>query len=178
MSLIKLIKEDSNIIICGKRNSGKTYLAKYFTKCFFSDQKIDYAIVISPTLFNGSWDCIPKKYHYSPKQAQIALQKILSFQKLHFEEDIHALVIIDDSLGKINFNCPFYDNLYSIARHYNITLITISQYIFKISPLIKTNADFVCIFKQYGERFLTGIHQVFFSFMKKQEYMSYIKDKT
>ncbi len=44
---------DSNIFIIGSRNTGKSYFTRYILKYLFIAKKLNYTIIISPTLYNG-----------------------------------------------------------------------------------------------------------------------------
>ncbi len=169
---------DSNIFIIASRNTGKSYLARYILKCLFITKQLKYVIVISPTLYNSFQNCIPKNYQYDPKNAEIAINKVLDFQKKHIHENIHAAIIIDDAIGLINFNTPWINNLFTTARHPKITIITISQYVYKLTPTLHANSDYVFILKTKGERSLLGIYKNYFSDWNYQEFLTYIKENT
>lgn len=177
-TITDLLKQDININILGKRNTGKSHLTKYIIKNLFIKSMIDYVIVISATLYTGYWDCIPKKYQYYPKDAEIAIKKVLTFQKAHKNENIHALIILDDCLGGIKFNDNFYTSLYTTCRHAKTTIITIAQYPKKLPPLIRDNADFLFILKQNGKDALESIHLDYFYFMSNEQFFKYINDNT
>src|SRR5271156_1373296 len=124
--IAELLRLDINILIIGASNSGKTYLSKYIVKSLFGN-KVDYFIVISPTIYNGDWDCIPPQYQFAPqdeKTIENAIQNVINYQIKHIKDDIHVEIIIDDSIGAIKFNSPFFTKLYAY-RHPKITLITI-----------------------------------------------------
>lgn len=177
-SITDYLKVDSNIYFIGCRNTGKSYLARYILKCFFYKNLLSYVIIIAPTLYNGFWNCIPKKYQYNPTDAENAINKVLNYQKSHINDNIHACIIIDDSIGLLKFNQPWVDNLYTTCRHCKVTIITISQYVYKITPTMHANSDFVFILKAKGERSLLGVYKNYFADWAYNKFIEYIKKNT
>ena len=111
--------------------------------------KLDYGIVISMTSFTGSYDQIPKKYRYE-YYYKFIIENLLKFQKQQIEKNVktNCFLIINDGIGSVNFNSKIMDKFFTIYRYYNISLLIMTQYIYKIPLTLRECVSFLCIFKQ------------------------------
>ena len=143
------VKIPFSMIVVSKRNSGKSYLTKHLSKTFMIDNKLfDYIVLFSSTAhLSKDFDCLPKKA-IQEEFSTAKVNKILDFQKVSKESKNpkQCLIILDDTIGaKIDpsFKTNL-DILFSRGRHYNISIIFISQYIKNyISTTIRNNIDYL-----------------------------------
>jgi hypothetical protein len=143
------VKIPFSMIVVSKRNSGKSYLTKHLLKTFMIDNKLfDYIVLFSSTAhLSKDFDCLPKK-SIQEEFSTAKVNKILDFQKVSKESKNpkQCLIILDDTIGaKIDpsFKTNL-DILFSRGRHYNISIIFISQYIKNyISTTIRNNIDYL-----------------------------------
>ena len=57
------IKSSSTIVICAKRNEGKSVLAKHLLCKLVQQDKVDLVYLFSPTeKLSHSFDCVPKDF--------------------------------------------------------------------------------------------------------------------
>lgn len=151
---VSKVKDDKVIVILGKRGTGKSYLTR---DILYHHRNIPVGTVISPTEnanhFYG--DFVPKifihdEYHPTITHNFMKRQKKMK-KKIDKGENIdnRAFLILDDCL---------YDNswkqdksireVFFNGRHWKILAIFLLQYPLGISPQLRTNIDFVFIFRE------------------------------
>jgi hypothetical protein len=160
------------VIITASQGSGKSHLMKYIISQH--KQKLKYGIAFSHTAFNeGNLSYIPKKYIFAQYQPD-KLQNLMKIQEsLPQGKRPLAFVILDDCLFDSWVNCKHFNRLMTQLRHYNILVIITTQYVNKISTMIRENAFQVCIFASDTERSLKSLYE---SYGQKFEKFSDFKD--
>jgi len=152
---MNMIKDDSVVVLIGKRNTGKSYLTK---DMLYYKQDLPAGTVISPTenanRFYG--DIVPPIFihdEYEPKITNefIKRQKQLKKRITGGESDIdnRAFLIMDDCL---------YDNdwkkdkvireIFMNGRHWGIMFILSMQYAIGIPPNLRSNIDWVFLLRE------------------------------
>jgi len=154
-----VIKPDSVITLCGKRGSGKTYLLR---EILSYHKSIPAGIVISPTEQANQFfqKFIPNfliydEYHpdiiqkFLDRQIKINKDRNDQIKKYGYSDiDPRAFLILDDCLYDKSW--PNDKNIRSIfmnGRHYNIFFIVTMQYCLGLPPILRSNVDYVFIFK-------------------------------
>ena len=133
-------------LIISKRASGKTFLCNYLLHHFNESKRFDYVVLFSQTShISGDFKCIPKKQHFQKFDNEI-VNKIFKFQEKYknTKKPKNCLIIVDDCIGAVNNDFKvLLDKIYTLGRHYNISIITLCQ-IGKnvITPSIRNNCDF------------------------------------
>jgi hypothetical protein len=144
------LKNHGLYIICGPSNSGKSNTIKNIVKT--NCKRFHRIIVISSTsMQNSEYDYLPSKFVHSDYSQEI-ISNIVDVQKLN--SHLHCLVILDDSVGVIDFNSKLLRNLWTLLRHYNLTFIISIQYLKSITPLMHNNCVslFVTKIKEHSLR--------------------------
>lgn len=139
----------ANILFIGMTGSGKTYLFKQLYSKWKSEIKLTY--LISPTApYSGDYDgLIDDQYILTDmKLAKSKIQEIFEFcksQKLK-RKNFQVMLIIDDSLGVINFNEDYFANMMATSRHVNLTIVLMMQNLTKyLSPTLRNNLSYIYI---------------------------------
>ena len=143
------VKLPFSMVIVSKRNSGKSFLTKYLLKMFMMDNKLfDYIVLFSSTAhLTKDFECLPKK-SILEDFSTTKINKILEYQKKAKDSNKpkQCLIILDDTIGQkldITFKTNL-DLIFSRGRHFNISIIFISQYIKNyISATIRNNIDYL-----------------------------------
>jgi hypothetical protein len=54
------------------------------------------------------------------------------------KQNIHcpALLVLDDCIGSANFRSPLWERLVTTCRHPNITIIVVTQHIYRLPPTL------------------------------------------
>ena len=104
------IRPSSTIVICGKRNEGKSVLAKWLLYNLVQQQKVDIVYLFSTTEhLSHSFDCVPKEF-VIPTFDIPFMEKIISSQEKEIikmaqgKDDPNIkqiLFIFDDMLGSV-----------------------------------------------------------------------------
>lgn len=180
---------DSTVTIYGKRRTGKTVFIKYLLQFF--KHEIPWGWVFTLTKFNSQYGTIfPEEYIFSDFDAD-KLNKIMKRQKLflkkYFEQIENgnqdpinpiAVVIWDDYMGNdVRFNKMLHRYYYT-GRHYATFNIFATQYVCETPPAIRTNTDFAVIFNTDHRPSLELYAENFAGKMKKNDFISFIKDCT
>ena len=152
---MNMIKDDSVVVMIGKRNTGKSFLTK---DLLYHHQDLPAGTVISPTEHANKFysNIVPPIFIFSEYEANITnefmkRQKTLKKRIMNGESDIdgRAFLIMDDCL---------YDNdwkkdkiireIFMNGRHYNIFFLLLLQYAIGIPPNLRTNIDWVFILRE------------------------------
>ena len=139
---------NKTILAVGKRRSGKSELVRYLVK----NEKDEFKkiFVFSPTeavhTFYGDFvdkDCIYHTYEDGLIDKMIEKLSVANANK-NSSNASHVLVILDDLINDIDFHhANGLKKLFSRGRHVFITTIVISQYIYAVPPIVRTNADYI-----------------------------------
>ena len=152
-------KINSSIIIVGKSGSGKSVLLHNLLtrKEFYNKYEyFDKIILISPT---AEQDDVQKSLEIPEScvftnldEATVALRKIEEFQEAEIKKKGSAkakkfCIILDDCVGNKKFmNSPEFISCFIKARHYNATVIFLSQHFKRLPKVCRSQASFLCFF--------------------------------
>ncbi len=70
-----------------------------------------------------------------------------------------AFLILDDLLSQKAFSSQTFINLSTQFRHFNISIIISTQYIYRLSPTFRESASHAVIFKQTTMRSITALYE-------------------
>lgn len=152
---MNMIKDDSVVVMIGKRNTGKSFLTK---DLLFHHQDLPAGTVISPTENANKFysDIVPPIFIHDEYEAKITQefmkrQKTLKNRIMCGEKDIdgRAFLIMDDCL---------YDNdwkkdkiireIFMNGRHFSIFFLLLMQYAIGIPPNLRSNIDWVFLLRE------------------------------
>jgi len=153
---MSMIRDDSVVVLIGKRNTGKSYLTK---DLLFHHQDLPAGTIISPTENANKFytDFIPPIFihdEYEPKITDEFIKRQKNLKKritVNGEKDIdnRAFLIMDDCL---------YDNdwkkdkvireIFMNGRHWGIFFLLSMQYAIGIPPNLRSNIDWVFLLRE------------------------------
>lgn len=145
---LKWFEFPGTFLIIAKRYSGKTHLLKWM----FSQihKQFDLGIIVSKTAkATGEWDIINSKYLLSNYEESV-IEGLYNYCDLRKRQGkpVKMFMIFDDIVGYVNLKTNFMATLITTARHIGISLFFISQKMTDtIPPVLRTNSDYVFIFK-------------------------------
>jgi len=180
MSLPK-VDLPANVLFCGMTGSGKTYCFKQmYAKQWKKQVKLTY--VISPTApYSGDYEGIVDD-QYILSNISIAKAKIIEIfefcktQKLK-NKNYHVMLVIDDSLGVINFNEDYFCNILATSRHVNLTVVLMMQNLTKfLCPTLRNNLSYIFI-NRLADSNIECLYQLCGCWESKREVKSYLRDK-
>jgi hypothetical protein len=171
------IKIPSVIILAGKPQSGKSYLIKYF---MYEHRKVfDYGIVLTKTKFNDGYNYIPSNYIH-PDYDDTKIKSLMKIQADLHHKGVkkNAFIILDDCLTS-ETNSQTFTDLITQHRHYNITVIISTQYIYKINPTIRECTNYAIIFRPSTDRSIKALFESYGShFNKLDDFKKYVIENT
>ena len=139
---------NKTILVVGKRRSGKSEGVRYLVKNELNEFK--KVFVFSPTeavhTFYGEFvdkECIYHTYEDGLIEKMIERLSVVNANK-NKDNPNHVLIILDDLINDLDFHhANGLKKLFSRGRHIFITTIVISQYIYAVPPIVRTNADYI-----------------------------------
>ena len=164
-------------IISGKPKHGKSWLIKFFM--YVHREMYDYGIVMTKTKFDNGYDFIPSKYIH-PDYDKEAITALMKIQADLVEKGIkkNAFIIFDDCLSK-EFDSQLFTDLITQHRHYNITVIISTQYIYKINPTIRECTNYAIIFRQSTDRSIQALYESYGAHFKREDdFKNYLMEHT
>ena len=141
---------NNTVVICGMRRSGKSELARILVMNEIS--KFHHIFAISPTnkcnnFYNEFVDEKNIILNYSGEWVD---QLFLKMEELNLGKNknsagiIHTLLIIDDSASNEGFKSNnSLERLFTIGRHYHISVLLICQRIKSLSTTCRINTNFL-----------------------------------
>ena len=141
------------IIICAKRNSGKSYLCRYLV--MENQGNFNEIFVVSLTEdYNNFYKSFVKTENiftiFQNEWLEAFFQKLKNMAKTNNNKKI--CLILDDCGSNIDFKKnSVIESFYTLGRHINLTIIINAQYIYQVSPAIRNNADYIMIGQQNSQ---------------------------
>jgi hypothetical protein len=167
------------MVVCGKPKSGKSHLIK----CVLHKIRklYPYGLVFTKTSFTQGYDFVPKQFIHT-KYNPVALENLLTIQRSNRTAEgasIHnALILFDDCLDGAAFKSQLFTDLCTQYRHYGISLIISTQYIYKIPPTLRETAKYAAIFRQSAYKTIEACYESFGQHFTKDEWRSYLMHNT
>jgi hypothetical protein len=180
---------DAAVVILGKRRTGKSHTA--MGMCDLLKDRYPTVVVSTGTKFNGFWQrIIPEEYVHEgfdedlinklmeTQEARIQKKRLeramlpIEQQKQAEDEDqsLNLLYILDDVASEAHLHSSHaLGALYTKGRHYKISPWLLSQYIYAMSPAIRSNTDFAFILHQSQRRSKDAIGDEFLSQIPRRD---------
>lgn len=167
-SISAILSFPSLILMISAPGQGKSYTTKFILNSLAEEGKLNHVMVFCNTLEDNEYDFIPQDYCYSIYNEE-KIQTLLDFQKQNGGKNAPpAVLILDDVLGKVDFNSTTFQALVSEYRHYNLTVIICVQYLKAMkSPLIYECTRYAFIFYTESEKIIKVLYEYFGSGISK-----------
>ena len=152
--------------ILGACNSGKSHFIKYLIKRY--KKKIDVVVVFTTTGFNGNYKYLSeygiKNYLIDPLNLAKDLLKIMNKQKKYLLQGLkpNVVLVFDDVMGSINPYDKKLQMIISSFRHYETSLVYVSQYASCIPTYIRELSYYSIIFNQTTIKSLKSVYENYF----------------
>jgi len=149
--------------ILGYCGTGKSHLVKYIIK--ENLDKIDYVIVITSTKHNNQYTYLgehgmPNKI-LGPLDLDKKIAMIMNKMKKNFDK-YHVMIVFDDVMGSIKEYSNKMNALLSTFRHYNLSIIFVSQYAAKVPTYIRELTYYCFTFDQKSKKSLENVYDSYF----------------
>lgn len=147
-------------LICGAPGSGKSHLIKYMCGLLHRQNKFDYVLVLSGTPFNEFYQQFINP-HFIHMYSDVVLNNMMQLAIRGKPDGYKWLLIMDDCIGSANFNMGLFKKLITCYRHYNISILLVSQYCNSVPPVIRTCAMMAFVFGQTTKRGIDAVYESF-----------------
>lgn len=91
-----------------------------------------------------------------------------------------AFIIFDDCLDQYQFTSPLFTDLITQYRHYHISVIIATQYVYKTPPTVRECSQYAVLFRQTTERSINAIHESFGEMFSssQNEFSKFLQENT
>ena len=151
-------------LFVGAKHSGKTQCIKYVCRAYA--HIFASIIVFCPTALTGAYDFLPKKAVFEDYDPEV-MRGIMARQEEYSRsgKKVHVLCIFDDALSSETIawekrKQSELSRLWSANRHWNLSVIVVTQSLKRVPRLLRDNIDFACIFRVMREAY-AGLYEVF-----------------
>ena len=172
------IRSPSLNVVAGSCGLGKSHLVRYLAYTLAVQKKIDYAVYFSMT--PEELDYVPPDFvHFSFDEGKLA--DLMRLQKRLKSEGRprSCLLVFDDCLGAVNFGSRLMTILVSQFRHYGLTVVFSTQYLYKIPPLLRECATYAFIFRQSTLRSIQAAYDSYGQrYRSLQEFKTHLERST
>lgn len=167
------------VCLTGKTNSGKTYFARWLL--YLLADKIDELYILCPTMDPNSWkDLTTAKHIYSDYNVNI-IQDIIDNQRKLKEKGRpmkQVMILLDDCVFNFKKEDKVLSALFIKGRHYNISVMIISQKFRLLNNVIRSNVELVIVAKVVNQKEKDAIFQEYSTQGSKNEFIQLITDTT
>jgi len=167
-------------IFVGAKHSGKSACIKYVCRAYASVFHQIYVFV--PTKLNGFYDFLPSKYVFDDYRPEV-MREILANQEAYKSagKTVNTLCVFDDIIGSetINFEKRTHNELnrvFCANRHYNLSIIVVTQSLKRVPRILRDNIDAACIFRCMRQAY-EGLYETF-GHMDKKAFYKFLEEGT
>jgi hypothetical protein len=154
----------SIILLCASSKSGKSHEIKNIIYTACKQGRFSYGLVFSASAFNSDYSFMSEEYVHGMWDKAV-LKRFIEGQKVQIQRygaAKPAFLVLDDMVGSIKWNSDFMRSFITRFRHYNLTVVIASQYIYAIPPIIRECVTYAIIFKQMNKRSIDALKDTFF----------------
>ena len=148
-------------LFLGRRNTGKSTLMIHLLRTLAKAQKFAWVCVYSSTSFTGQWAAIVGESNveavFDTEELEAILESQASIRSRGGKNE--GLVILDDCLGSVSFQNDLWTRIASSGRHYGLTFWVSAQHLFKLPPVVRSNADYTYILGVQPDRVVKALHE-------------------
>ena len=161
------IKIGGLAVWCARRGSGKSTMMRYVVDKLLSGGQYEWVKVCCPTAhLNGDWNHVGAKHIQTTNLEKYieGLYKRQADAKSAAKRDkkpftSRGVLILDDMVGAVGFNSRLWAKISTTGRHYGITTLFAVQYWKSIPPVIRTQADLVCLMGHISDAVVKAIYE-------------------
>ena len=166
------------LTIYGSPGSGKSHLIRHLLHQLYSN--LDIIFVFSGSYFNNFYQTFIDD-EYVTAFSEDRLKRILHMAKDLKSKGVNKqfVLVFDDCLGSTNWNNKTFNYMVNNHRHYNISLIIVSQYAKKIPPNFRENSMYAIVFAQRSRDAFEALYHSFGQdFSKLSEFKAFLTQHT
>lgn len=155
------------ISILGSCGSGKSYSIKYLLKV--NRDHFNYVIIFTSTGFTNSYNYLNEygvnSTTFNTMDVERKIKSIMIRQKKYKQAgyNFNILIVFDDIMGAVKPYSNELKLLLSTYRHYNISIIFVSQYANSIPTYIRELSSYALVFNQFTLPSLKACYSSYFA---------------
>lgn len=133
------------IIVTGKTNTGKSFYVEHGILRYMK-HSLDRLYIICPTSTEEDFAHLTKKKRIFTEYDPMIIQIIIAKQKKRRDKKkppLSVMVWLDDLAGMVNKNDPMIKALFTQGRHYDISVIFVTQKFNLTDSSLRVNADYI-----------------------------------
>ena len=160
-------------ILYGQRRTGKSTWLVWFLWCM--QGRFDHVVCFSATNFTGTYTRVmnPKLCYNSYDEEVLA--SVLRIQAANPEKRV--MVILDDVLDQENLlrKSQALKSLFTMGRHYNISVVVCTQYPKCLPPSWRRNVDFACLFYCFSRENADLFYKEYGMMLSRNQFMDILR---
>jgi hypothetical protein len=159
---IATLKPHCIMMLLGKRNTGKSVLAKFVLANF--PHKFDYGIAFTPTESSAAMfaEFMPRSCIYDAMRPDV-LETMMAHQRAAGDKKRSLFCVLDDCMyDKAAMRDKAVRDVFMNGRHQKITLILTSQYLMDLTPDLRNNVDYAFCLRDNVVSSRTKLYSAFF----------------
>jgi hypothetical protein len=167
------VPDSFSAILYGQRRTGKTTWLTWFLYCM--QGKVDHVVCFSSTNFTGHYGQYMNPDLCYDSFNEDVLQKVLDIQAATpAGQRKRVLVILDDVLDqeKELRQSTSLKALFTMGRHYGISVVVTTQYAKCIPVGWRRNVDFACVFYTFSRDMCDIYHKEYGMLLNKNQFFS------
>jgi energy-coupling factor transporter ATP-binding protein EcfA2 len=169
-------KQHANVLICSKKNSGKSILAKHLLSVLLQQHDYNRIVVFSATAKfsqNESFGFINHQLIFETVDDNV-LEQIIKHQKQKIKSGNPSSIILVFDDVYLDVKSKVLQRLFCINRHLNIAIILITQYSKTMfsSTVIRSNIDYM-FWSNVSQQSLDGLYHSVFTKMSLKEFYNF-----
>lgn len=147
-------------LVSGPKASGKTHLISTLMYSLSKSKKIHHIRVICPTAqYNNSYSFLPPQHVITTYSEPVIEDYLKEQQDLITSGTVReAVLILDDCIGSTNFKTSMWERLATTCRHPHLTVIVVTQHIYRLPPCLRENADCAFILRTLSDKNVEGLY--------------------
>lgn len=159
------LKPNRNILIVGKKGTGKTVLMRYLLSKMTT--RFDYVMGMTPSASSAE-----VMRSFMPSSAifgeydESAIERLVASLRSLTDSGVkkHVLLLLDDcAYDKKIFKSKVMRYIFMNGRHINLTFVCLMQYVMDMPPDLRTNVDYVFALKENALNNRVKLYTNFFS---------------
>jgi hypothetical protein len=176
-------EQHSSFCLLSSRKSGKSFMIRNLVYLLFKQKKIDTIYIFSKTAhldsFYLSW--VDKNYIFPLEMIQPMINFLFKIQEslLKKNQKLQNICIVLDDIDCSAKTDRELEQVYTLGRHYNMTVILSAQ-IGKqgVSNLIRNNCQYTFIRKLSAETIMSSVYESFMNspFDKRHDLLMFVKE--
>jgi hypothetical protein len=141
------LPDNFSMLVYGSRRAGKSTMVRYIVESNNLNDKFDHIVCISTNhdTLNEMSEYISGNLQYSEFNPTVLKNLCKISEECEVNNKAKKFLIILDDINNDARNDKTINNIYATGRHFNASIIIISQHVTSLSPNTRNNSDIILI---------------------------------